>query len=45
VLKDLPPRKARNPRTGETIEIAARKRVSFRVAPSLRKTLLSTAQP
>ena len=40
VLKDLPARKARNPRTGETIEIAARKRVSFRVAPSLRKTLV-----
>jgi len=38
-VKTARPRKGRNPKTGASIEIPARKKVSFRLASSLKKAL------
>ena len=38
-LRQSKPRKGRNPKTGETIQIKAHKTVRFRPAPSLKKSL------
>ena len=40
VVKDKKARQGRNPRTGETIEIAAKREVSFRAASLLKEKLL-----
>lgn len=36
-VKDVPERKARNPRTGETIIVPAHKRLAFKPATDLRR--------
>lgn len=41
VLVDRPARKGRNPATGETIDIPARKAVKFRVAKAAKEAILS----
>lgn len=38
-VKDFPARPGRNPRTGETIEIAARRRIVFKPGTALRDAL------
>ena len=40
-VKSTKPRTGRNPKTGESIQIAAGKRVSFKPSLSLKKTLKS----
>lgn len=34
VLKDSPPREGRNPRTGEPVQVPAKRRITFKPAPS-----------
>jgi DNA-binding protein HU-beta len=38
-VKDRPARTGRNPGTGETIEIAASKKIAFRVAKELKEAI------
>lgn len=38
-IKKRPARKGRNPKTGDTIEIPARKTIAFRVADQLKQSL------
>lgn len=38
-LKKKPAREGRNPRSGETIKIAAKKAMQFKTSPALNKTL------
>ncbi len=39
ILRNRKARKGRNPKTGETIEIKARKTIAFRTAPKLKQSL------
>jgi DNA-binding protein HU-beta len=38
-VKEAPAREGRNPRSGETIQIAASKRVNFKAAPKFKDSL------
>ncbi len=39
VIKDAPPREGRNPRTGEPVQIPAKRRITFKPAPSFADEL------
>lgn len=38
-VKDTAPRKSRNPKTGEVIDVPAKKRVAVKVSPALKRTV------